>query len=638
MNMKSQIADVAIKLQHKVIQRELLSNRNFLKEAGLNYQGYSGIGVIAYEELIRGMLLSHSSGSEVEIKTEEGESFLIGRDEAGPYIYAPDKNETRYLVKELDFLSPAAPIRSAEFDRREIEGRPNSVSTAWQKILQERTLEESEFADLSKEIALSPGNIFDRISRKWEAGSVKVSDIFPSESEYYERLSGLKFSDFDVTHLSESLRSHHQILISHDAASGLRCALAANLRQDLGPDWLAHSMSEDELLRCLEILKSSGPFTNLSIFALAYKLMRKDERFCPIAVSALKCACGSSEQNQARDRLFSALVRVGLAQIANTPGMAVTPVTWRNLCCFIHCEYLVDIISNGTLDLPEFEKFCEDACNSMEFSFAELVALGEGPMWRWARFTSENLRSELLGRAFITIGNAAEVYDTEADQEIRTILETEGEAIKRKVGMLSMFLPGPLEAHLRKDNPLLECADNSALEASPEFNRVLSNLRANPFDPEWGRLEFFSHAFRYSDEYRENLKEIANGVQTLAQNSDALPGLGRMLGAIAFIAASHCDEKLALTVVNTCLKFSREIVDRFGVQSIARVIVLSAAFAKEREIRNEWLGVQFGRLALGLERGEQCIELARCIACIRDHISPEHSRLSRAYYLALAGI
>ena len=394
-------------------------------------------------------------GIEVEIEDDQSITWQLGtqsKDEG--LLFGLEHDEILLSMPDHSGLAEDHHTRAEWFGRATHEvNLEETVLEDWKTRIDSRPLSDDEFAELTRELELTPVSSYRNIHNSLLRGSVDIGTLVPSERRYYDRLVGPSGSavDADTYIESEAVRLIDS-LRQWDPMRGFLMSLLICSKGKVSESIRVDRLSEEDLLHSYEWISTQGdPVSQIGAVEVALRDIKKNPALEPLVERIVeRFVSDDADDDGGCFSLLSSMVVLVASELSRKGIMKETNPFYRRQAAIAQASLIIRALKGSQTDTASIVEWARTVGIGHVFFLQGLVDLRLEPRWLPDFVSSEQLRAEFIGR----VENAVLQCKGEIQSEsLRGLLTGEGSRLSTAAEWPFPMLPGPLEGELIADQP-----------------------------------------------------------------------------------------------------------------------------------------------------------------------------------------
>lgn len=630
MTLEAKITQLQLNSLPRSISERLLKRSDVVECAETGAAEIGGFGTFYFSDF-RTVLATTELGQSASTPVRRDQSPISVLRVADGNFVAQNGAGDQAVLPELSLLDPSVSVRKCGYNHILQRSRPCwPRAKAWELILWDRTLDDSEFGRMLDETqAIGEPRIL-AIQEIVRRGRFGASDVVPTDRTYYESLIGPMSDGFDSVNFVQShLIPHLKDVLARDPSWGLRCIQISNLDDLIDPEKLCTEISNEVLFSAFgNVGTGTSPQSVLTTYKLASQRSTTDPSFEGLASEALDAILRrASKEGEPTDDddLYVALLGLSLSVIGRTDELCLAPPYWRRLAACAHAALMVDMIDFSGWNFEQLCQWCDSQRNA-ETGAMDVLDLVREPVWR---INLQSANSHWVNSAIRAIGwdLRTNTHQIQLDDHHTPVIERLIPKFKLNAG-----LPGPLMgAFRRREDTETLCISLELLEGLKSKDKETETLSPTQV---WTALVYSSRIYAFTEALRNKvhamaLDAISNEALEVGHRSDVLI-------SICEVAAIQEDLELANLVARSVIARAPQIRSaKEATESAIAIVLASGANTRWQESRT-WAEERLVELAYALPKGPCSAELAETIDLLQKFIPLRERRWSKVRAIAIS--
>tara|TARA_R110002049_G_scaffold29552_13_gene100434 strand:+ start:191 stop:2116 length:1926 start_codon:yes stop_codon:yes gene_type:complete len=566
------------------IRNELISNPTFRNKHGLNLESILSVESLntSFErsDLYSSARESASrDGIPVKVNDQNQDVWDLTLEKKSKYSYILHlRNQSKTILFE-DFwpfitdINERLSIFEYECSKRQL---PSTDVTYWSKKLETGLLSDDEINDLHDDLNNTPFSNTEKLNRELELGTSTLETMVPQNIKYYERLIGIHKNSKNISEYAQSeLKTHFKTLFQGDIYRGIESALLMSSHSTIIQSLSEVELNERVLIKVFENFFTQGDLTSQTgLIEAGIALVDNYPNLEPqIEKLLIKLVDKPTDKDEQQWGLLNALIILVDSELALLQIFQDKPTFYRRLASFTQAALIQrSVIRTNVHD----NKFGPNTIEqrSMIFYCQNLIDLRLEPRWLPDYQTTQQLKSELVGRIYLTALQSENKLNQTRIRDLLFDSNSSSPAPQLNLG-INFMLPGPLEGNIS--------AATLPQKISEEFEKELfsSQLNLKGVTP----LINISQIWMLDNDHTNHLIDILKDAKHKLHKTRQQDEILSILQGIAVVSAITRNTELAAELVILSRRY-REYLDDHSQVSLLGIGLYAAAAHEDIE---EWL-------------------------------------------------
>ena len=454
------LASFALELLPPRVQKSLMDDEEFVNRWSLETIAGVRLGENGFsfdrDFLYRGIREAiRAPGHEVAVEDDQSVTWRVQVQKGnGELSFGLENDEKAYKLSDHSGLAGDHCIRTGWFQRVAHEmNLEKPALQEWKTRIEDRPLSDDEFAELKRELELTPNGIYRKVKAGLLQGGIGIQTLVPSERRYYERLVGAAGTSADAasyvnsqaTRLIDGLRKWDRkrgfLMSLLTCSSG---SVSASIRID--------GLSEDDLLSSYEWIASEGdPISQIGAVEVALRNIENNRKLEPFIEQIVEGFIADDPVDGGGSfSILSSMVVLVASELGRRGTMKETKPYYRRHAAIAQASLIIRALKDSQTDISSMVKWAKAAGAGHIFFLQGLVDLRLEPRWLPDFVTPEQLRAEFIGRVW---NAAAQFRGGIQSESLRRLVMGEDSPLGTAAKWPFPMLPGPLEGELISDLP-----------------------------------------------------------------------------------------------------------------------------------------------------------------------------------------